>query len=727
MNLQKNQPWVLGISCSHNGAACLLKGSEIIAAIQEERLTRVKRKRVQGAVPSLSINYCLQHAGIAPRDLSLITYCVTGRASAALEDVALNPILRAVHHGVPILNISHHLAHAASAFGVSGFEDSAVLVIDGVGSPEEDFSPEEKNAVLKNPVADGWETISLYSAEGTSFTALEKHLVEHARWVTWEYLRMPQFRSLGGIFSAAAWQIFGDHLEAGKVMGLAPYGRPEFPVSDFYEIVDGTFEYRDTVPDRFNHADRWPKRQEEYKNLAASVQAALEEALMWLTGHLREICPSRNLCYAGGVALNSVSNERIIRESGFQDVYIIPAAEDSGCAIGAAYYGLWKLTGQNEKRRLRHDAVGRPYSGEEIAQTIARTPGIVVSEADDPIAETVELLCAGKIVGWFEGRSELGPRALGQRSILCDPRAPDAKAVLNSRVKHREEFRPFAPVIPLKEAGNWFEMDGFDLASPFMLRICRFREEKQPLVPAVVHVDGTGRIQTVTPEENGRFYRLIEKFHEKTGVPIIINTSFNVMDEPIVETPEDAIWCFLSTGIDAVVLEDKVVTKKPGFRSILDFYPSITCSRISETRLIHEGQIGSPADNESYVTFSVVTPWGIARQIASPNVLPVLALIDGKTDGWTLLEKLSGHPVKLPDQASLVRSMERWRKASPGEILLDATANVAEIMQTLYRQSIAAYNEASLLRMLVRLRRHSVIHFQEHPWDSSGEGHANLS
>lgn len=710
----QNKPWVLGISSSHNGAVCLLKGSEIVAAIQEERLARVKRRRLQGALPSLSINYCLQHAGITPRDLSLITYCVQGKAGAALEDVALNPLLQAVHHGVPILNISHHLAHAASAFAVSGFEDSAILVVDGVGSPEEDFSAAERSAV-KTPVIDGWETISLYSAEGASFTPLEKHLVERARWVTWELLRMPQFRSLGGIFSAAAWQIFGDHLEAGKVMGLAPYGTPEFPVGDFFDIVDGRFEYHDTVPARFDHADRWPKRQEEYKNLACSSQLALEEALMWLTRHLREICPSRNLCYAGGVALNSVANERIIRESGFEDVYIIPAAEDSGCAIGAAYYGLWQLTGQNEKRRLRHDAVGRPYSKEEIAQGIDRTPGIVAVEPADPIAEAVDLLCAGKIIGWFEGRSELGPRALGQRSILCDPRAPDAKAVLNSRVKHREEFRPFAPVIPLREAGNWFEMDGFDLASPFMLRICRFREEKQPLVPAVVHVDGTGRIQTVTPEENGRFYRLIEKFHEKTGVPIIINTSFNVMDEPIVETPEDAIWCFLSTGIDACVLEDRIVTKKPGFRSILDFYPYVTCSRISETRLIHDGQIGSAEDNESYVAFSVTTSWGPTRQIASPNVLPVLSLIDGKTDGWTLLEKLSGRQVKLPDQQSLVRSMERWRKASPGETLLDGTANVAEIVQTLYRQRIAAFDEPALTRMLVRLRRHSVIRFREAP------------
>ncbi len=711
----EDKPWVLGISSSHNGSVCLLKGSEIVVAIQEERLTRVKRERIHGAIPSLAINYCLQYAGITPRDLSMIAYCVTGkRARGALDDVALNPLLQAVQNGVPIVNISHHLAHAVSAFGISGFEEAAILVIDGAGSPDEDLSAEEKGAI-KSHVTKGVETLSLYSAQGTSVTPLEKHLVEAGQWVTGEFLRMPRFGSLGGLFSAIAWQIFGDLLEAGKVMGLAPYGEPDIPTSEFFEIVDGRFEFKDAVPARFDHADRWPKRQDEYRNLAASAQVALEDALMYLTGHLREIFPSRNFCYAGGVALNSVANERIIRESGFEDVYIIPAAEDSGCAVGAAYYGLWQLTGVNEKRRLKHDAVGRPYSTGEIGETIARTPGIEVADPADPLAEVVDMLCDGKIIGWFQGRSELGPRALGQRSILCDPRSPDAKAVLNSRVKHREEFRPFAPVIPLEDAADWFEADGHDLASPFMLRVCRFREEKKALVPGVVHIDGTGRIQTLTAEENGLFYRLVRKFHEKTGVPILINTSFNVMDEPIVETPEDAVWCFLSTGIDACVLEGRIVTKKPGFRSILDFYPYLTCSRIAESRLVHEERIGSAEQIESFVNFSVKTPWGRGRQIASSNVLPVLPLIDGKTDGWTLVEKLSEHPAKLPDDRSLVLGLERWRKASQGEPLIDGVLSATDIVQALYRQRIGAYDEAVLTRMLVRLRRQAVIGFREAP------------
>jgi carbamoyltransferase len=715
----ENKPWVLGISSSHNGAVCLLKGSEIVVAIQEERLTRLKRDRIYGAMPSLAINYCLQYAGITPRDLSMVVDSLPG-GRGVLNDVALNPLLRAVENGVPLVNISHHLAHAVSVFATSGFEDAAVLVIDGAGSDEENLSEEERGAIKSRVSKGGVETLSIYSARGTAVTPLEKHLVERSRWLTGELLRMPRFGSLGGIFSAIAWQLFGDHMEAGKVMGLAPYGEPDIPTREFFEIVDGRFEFKDAVPARFAHADRWPKRQDEYRNLAASAQAALEDALMYLTGHLRELLPSRNLCYAGGVALNSVANERIIRESGFEDIYIIPAAEDSGCAIGAAYYGLWQLTGVNERRRLNHDAVGCDYSTGEIAETLARTPGIEVSDSADPLTEVVDMLCDGKIIGWFQGRSELGPRALGQRSILCDPRSPDAKAVLNGRVKHREEFRPFAPIIPLEDAADWFEADGHDLASPFMLRVCRFKEEKQALVPGVVHVDGTGRIQTLTAEENGLFYALVRKFQERTGVPILINTSFNVMDEPIVETPEDAVWCFLSTGIDACVLEGRIATKKPGFRSILDFYPYLTCSRIAEYRLAHEDGIGSGGQHASFVSFGVKTSWGGARQVASSNVLPVLSLIDGKTDGWSLVEKLSDHPVKLPDERSLALSLERWRKATQEEILIDGLLRAPDVVQMLYRQRLAAYDEAALTRMLVRLRRQAVIGFREAPQEPAG-------
>jgi carbamoyltransferase len=554
-------PWVLGISASHNGAVCLLKGDELVVAIQEERITRLKRQRIYGAQHAAALDYCLDYAGIGPQDLSAVAICVQGRANATVNDLKLNPFLRVEQYGTPTYVLSHHAAHAVSAFATSGFEEAAVLVVDGIGSPYEDLSADERRAAIDD-VRDGWESISLYGAQGPALAPLEKHLSEGLDWLTNEDGYMKKFRSLGTIFSASAAQIFGHGLDAGKVMGLAPYGRPTIPAEEFFEIINGRFVFHDKVPARFQQRDRWPLRANEYNDLACSAQAALEVALLYLVNHLHELCPSDNLCYAGGVALNSVANERIIRETPFKNVYIIPAAEDSGPAIGAAYHALWQLTGRYTPRRLVHDAVGREYSHAEVVEAIGETPGAEVVEAEDLIAETVDLLCEGKIIGWFQGRSELGPRALGQRSIICDPRRPDGKVVLNSRVKHREAFRPFAPVVLLEEAPDWFECEGVDIASPYMLRVCKFRDDKKDKVPAVVHVDDTGRIQTVTKEANGRFYDLVRRFGERTGVPIILNTSFNVMGMPIVEKPEDALLCMVSTGIDYCVIGEVLVKKR---------------------------------------------------------------------------------------------------------------------------------------------------------------------
>jgi carbamoyltransferase len=705
--MAQREPWVLGLSNSHNGAVCLLKGDRIVVAIQEERLSRRKRHPLHGAQPSLAIAYCLEYAGIHSRNLDLIVNSVVGRATTPTDDVTLNPLLQTAHNKLPVLTISHHLAHAISAFASSGFEESAVLVVDGVGSHQEDLSADEVSAI-RHPVQEGAEIISLYGASGTSMAPLEKHMVEKGRWLLYDFLRMPRFRSLGAIFSACSWQIFGDFHEAGKVMGLAPYGEPDLGTSDFLSLVDGRFEFSDAVPAQYDHAERWPKREREYKNLAASAQAALEEALLYLTSHLRDLYPCGNLCYAGGVALNSVANERIIRTRDFRGVYVIPAAEDSGAAIGAAYYGLWQLTQRNTRRALGHDALGRSYSTEEVEQAVAGTPCIKTVERDDVLSHTVDLLCEGKIIGWFQGRSELGPRSLGQRSILCDPRSPEAKELLNSRVKHREAFRPFAPVVPLALAKEWFELDGFDAESPYMLRVIRFREQAKDRVPAVVHVDGTGRLQTVTPQANGRFHDLVQLFFEKTGVPVIVNTSFNVMGEPIVETPEDALWCFLSTGLDACVLGDRVVVKSSDYKSILDLYPVIQSRRYSETRLLVDGEVSKNGHHTSFLAFSVLTPWGRTKQIASANVLPILALIDGQRNGWSLLEDL---PRSVPslDEQFLLNVLEMWRQAAQGETLIEGFLPPLAIAEMLYRQRISGYDEPTLTRLLVQLRRDRII------------------
>ena len=557
-----HEPWILGISASHNGSAGLLKGDRIVVAIQEERLSRFKRHRIYGAKTSKAVAYCLNYAGIDPSELSLVVLCIQGRKQDQLHDLRLESFLNVLANKIPIITIPHHYGHALSVFATSGFAESAVLIVDGTGSPVSDFTAQELSVMNGDKAPDSWETISLYHASGTTVVPLEKHVIERGAWLVMHDGEMPSFGSLGGMFSAAAQQIFGEASEAGKVMGLAPYGRAEFAASDFFDVVNGRFHFKDTVPRQFRYHERWPNRASEYEALAGSVQAALEEALLYLVQHVRELCGSENLCYAGGVALNSVANERIIRESGFKSVYIMPAAEDSGTSIGAAYYGLWQLTQHNSQRPILHDAPGRSYSSAEVSAALEAREDVRVVYSTDVLSDAIELLCDGKIIGWFDGGSELGPRALGQRSILCDPRQPDAKETLNRRVKMRESFRPFAPTVLLEEAGKWFEFGDTTPKSPFMLRVVKVNPERKDDVPAIVHVDGTGRVQTLTRANNGRFYELVKQFYEKTGVPILLNTSFNRMGQPIIETPTDAIECLLNTGLDCCVFEDRIVFKK---------------------------------------------------------------------------------------------------------------------------------------------------------------------
>jgi carbamoyltransferase len=344
----EDQPWILGISASHNGSACLLHGDDIVVAIQEERLTRFKRHRIYGAGPSHAVAYCLNYARIEPRDLSLVVLCIQGRASDQKHDIRRDPFLNVLTHAIPTITIPHHYGHAVSVFATSGFAESAVLIVDGAGSPNEDFTADELK-VLNGNSDNCWETISLYHASDTTVVPLEKHAVDRGAWLVPNDGEMPSFGSIGGMFSAVAEQIFGESTEAGKVMGLAPYGEKLFPTSDFFDIDKGRFCFKDAVSLRFRHSDRWPNRKSEYEGLACSVQSALEDAVLYLVQHLRKLSGSENLCYAGGVTLNSVANERIIRESGFKNVYIMAAAEDSGTAIGAAYHGFWRLTQHNSR------------------------------------------------------------------------------------------------------------------------------------------------------------------------------------------------------------------------------------------------------------------------------------------------------------------------------------------------------------------------------------------
>lgn len=629
-----------------------------------------KRHRLYGARPSLAVQYCLDQGNITPADLDMVVLCAQRPTHLPENDLSANPMLNVQYNSIATLTISHHTGHAISAFATSGFDEAAVLIVDGMGSPTSDLSEDERSAVIC-PVIDGYEANSIYYAYETTLKTLEKHMVERGQWLNPSPIgaSMPGFGSLGGIFSAAAQQIFGSPMDAGKVMGLAPYGSPRFSPGEFFEIREGCFVFFDHVPKRFTRPARWPDDRQQYEDLACSVQKALEHALLYLAARVRDLCPSRNLVYAGGVALNSVANERIIREAGFERVYIMPAAEDSGPAVGAAYYGLWSLTGRYQPQLLQRDGFGRIYSSREISAAVARTPSVVARATTDTVSAAADLLVDGKIIAWFTGPSELGPRALGQRSILCDPRRPDAKEQLNLRVKHREAFRPFAPVIPLEEVANWFDVDGVDPSSPFMLRVMRFREDKRHLVPAVVHVDGTGRVQTVSRTINGEFYELVKAFGKQTAIPILLNTSLNVMGEPIVETPEDALWCMLLTDLDACVFDGSVVTKASGYRTISELYP---CLAVGPENLMR------PAPRTG-ILFAVETQWGVhkfgLRDTKTVAILDIL--IGGNADGRT---------------------------------------TVAEIFDRI-RRRVSPFPDMDLLRMFAQFRRWGILSFRESPID----------
>jgi carbamoyltransferase len=448
--------------------------------------------------------------------------------------------------------VEHHRAHAASAFLVSAFDEAAVLTLDGFGD---------------------YASTLLGYGHGNRVGVLDRVLFPH---------------SLGIFYTALTqWLGFPNYGDEGKVMGLAPYGDPELHLSRMRRIAlshEGRFrlglEY-------FTHHTQgvemtWaegspavsrifgPRLEEElgparpaggemetrHMDVAASLQARLEELVLELCGSLARSTGSRNLCLAGGVALNAVANGRIRPETPFDELYVQPAAGDSGTAVGAAFHVWNESLDQPRGFVMRHAYTGPRYDEGEIESALV-TAGLEASTVGDDVLYRMvaERIAAGAVVGWFQGRMELGPRALGNRSILADPRRVEMKDVLNARVKHREAFRPFAPSILAERTGEWFDQS---YTSPFMVLVYDVLPEKRALVPAVTHVDGTGRLQTVEEAANPRYYRLIREFELLTGVPILLNTSFNE-SEPIVMSPANALDTFAKTRIDLLVLGNHVV------------------------------------------------------------------------------------------------------------------------------------------------------------------------
>jgi carbamoyltransferase len=576
--------YILGLNTyDHDVSACLLRDGEIAFAIEKERITR--EKHATGFYQEV-IEYCLQAEGIGLNDVELVVSNCYILPVPEMEDRLIyqdmpgflpeyerqdarrHPLFRS--RNGKVVAISHHLSHAYSAFAVSPFEEGAVMIVDGVGSYRSDVMEPYPAEDGGSPLAR--ESESYYTFKGTQLDCIKKVWMEPDRgFLSDEFTNMP---GLGALYSRASTYVFGDWNKCGELMGLAPYGRREqFPSlmsieNNKLSVPRWSAEFdQPYVADSEGKWDTSPSMK-HWEDLAWRVQDDTEKVLLARARWLRETTGAKNLCIAGGVALNCVANGRLARETGFENVWIQPAAGDNGIAIGCAYYGLLEVQKQPRSYVMKHSYTGRAYDDREVEAATQRT--LVKAQtstvrSDNICRDTAKLLADQKVIGWFQGRSEYGPRALGNRSIIADPRHAEMKDILNSRVKHRQPFRPFAPLVLAERCEEIFE--GKE-DSPFMLIAKPVRPEWRDRIPAIVHVDGTARVQTVTEDTNPILYRLLKEFEALTGVPVLLNTSFNVKGEPIVETPRDAMACFINTGIDHLILHDRIVSKTAAHRVV---------------------------------------------------------------------------------------------------------------------------------------------------------------
>lgn len=582
---------ILGISAFyHDSAACLIQNGEIIAAAQEERFTR---KKHDYQFPEKAIEYCIKTGKIITRDLDIVTfyekpfikferllqtylqYAPLG-LKAFIQAMPLwlkeklwikDTIAKRLDYDGKILFTEHHQSHAASAFYPSPFQEAAILTIDGVGE---------------------WTTSSYGIGKENNIKLLAE-------------LHFPH--SLGLLYSAFTYYT-GFTVNSGeyKMMGLAPYGDPIYTHKILNELIDlkqdGSFKLNmkyfnyctglTMTNHRFNKLFEGPPRKPESEitqremNIARSIQEVTEIIMLRMATHVHQTTGINNLTLAGGVALNCVGNGRILKESPFENIWIQPAAGDAGGALGAALYTWHQYLGNKRgiaenTRPQKGSYLGPAYSNDEIELFLNQHAIPYTKLQDNQIAEkTADLIASGKVIGWFQGRMEFGPRALGNRSILADARSETIQSTINQKIKFRESFRPFAPSVLRERGDDYFELN---CESPFMLLVAQLKEEKRIQnnnqkitgldklkikrsdIPAVTHVDYSARIQTVDQADNSLYHDLIGTFYRKTGCPVIVNTSFNVRGEPIVCSPEDAYHCFIKTGMDYLILNNYLLQK----------------------------------------------------------------------------------------------------------------------------------------------------------------------
>lgn len=573
--------YILGINAYHGDAsACILKDGIVIVATEEERFRRIKH---WAGFPSESIKFCFTESGINLDDLDYITVSRDPKANFFRKLKYTLTNIKSIRHSIDrfsntrkvmsikkdlanlfnvsennfnrkLINVEHHKSHIASSFFASDFKDSAVLSIDGFG----DFSS----------------TMIGYGS-GNKLTITKSVNYPH---------------SLGILYTAATQFLgFSNYGDEYKVMGLSSYGKPNF-LNDFRKLIsftnDGLFKLSKKYFKHFDsgvdmnwksgfpviqnlYNDNWQKlffksriKSEKitqvHMDFAASAQAITEEVIFHILNRLHSDTKIDNLCISGGVAQNSVINGKILSNTAFKNLFIPPAAHDAGTSIGSALY-LYNHILNNERSSQQDNAYfGSRFTNKEII-SILKKRSILYTQLDDPqlILKVSNKIIKGGVVGWFQGRAEFGPRALGHRSILVDPRRKDAQELLNKKIKRRESFRPFAPSILEDHVDDYFKQND---RSPFMEKVFLIKEDKRDLIPAVTHVDGTGRLQTVNANSSPKYFRLIKSFQQKTGIPMLLNTSFNE-NEPIVNHPEEALDCFLRTKMDMLVMENIIIER----------------------------------------------------------------------------------------------------------------------------------------------------------------------
>jgi len=564
---------ILGINYFfHDTSACLLSDGQLLTAHEEERFSRVKHT---WEFPVLAIHRCFADTGLEPNDIDYIAVSIKPSLNwvdkvrhGLAKPSRIPPFAKQeIWHGVnrqrslkqwyratwpqsasrpEIVFVPHHLTHAMGSFLVSPYDSAAVLSIDGSGE---------------------WATSLLGWGKGRQMDVLTESFFPD---------------SLGSFYEAATQFCgFRPNYDEGKTMGLAPYGDSTRFYDDVASLVSvgpagrirmdrDHFSFADGGHQRFSprFVERFgkPRHRDEpletrHIDVAAAFQRVLEEKALDLCRILHERTGERHLVLSGGVALNSVMNGRIVRESPFEDIYVMPGAGDNGTCIGAAFH-VWHSRLGRERTYVHDDPyLGSAYDDEAIKTVLDRAKLNYVRSADIA-ADTARHIAAGQIVGWFQGRMEFGPRALGGRSILADPTRANMKDKINAEVKHREAFRPFAPSVAEEDRDRFFDLP---VNAPFMLKVCDVRAENRCRLPAITHVDGSARLQTVSSRTNPLYHRLLKNVEQLRGIPVVLNTSFNVMGEPIVESPLDAVRCFYSTGIDVLAIGNFVVTKSdPG-------------------------------------------------------------------------------------------------------------------------------------------------------------------